>query len=76
MGAELLHADGRTDRDRQTDNAEANSRFSQFCEFIIFNNLWKKHRGHEEFWSGNDNTLGPQNYVSWYIFKNIKLLLW
>jgi hypothetical protein len=27
MGAELLHADGRTDRED-----EANSRFSQFCK--------------------------------------------
>ena len=31
VGAELLHADGRTDR--QTDkHDEANSRFSQVCE--------------------------------------------
>ena len=30
MGAELFHADGRTDR--ETDKYEAKSRFSQFCE--------------------------------------------
>jgi len=39
VGAELFHADGRTDGQRQTQtdrqmdrNDEVNSRFSQFCE--------------------------------------------
>jgi hypothetical protein len=33
VGAELFHADGRTDRQTYTDrHDEANSRFSQFCK--------------------------------------------
>ena len=32
MGAELFHADGRTDRQQTDRHDEANSRFTQFCE--------------------------------------------
>jgi hypothetical protein len=33
LGAELFHADGRKDRQRETDrHDEANNRFLQFCE--------------------------------------------
>jgi hypothetical protein len=34
VGAELLHADGQTDR-RRDRHAEANRRFSQFCDRVF-----------------------------------------